>query len=299
MIISPWDTIFKANPNGANITGTFYSYSDSGVIESDYLLFSGQYRNSPFYLNMLSTSEGQTIKSYAARFTENPCSFAMRLAGTLDIDYFDQELIALHGKHHAQLQSALSVQLIYPESSVISEGNLPTMPLESEFYIVPVQGFNEPEKVILTARQETGGSNFVLEIAPYGENQFLFSGFILQTIYLNFLNYPSLTLSNFPDSYFGFDALASFTEKPANALEDRTASVFAIYPNPAESEIYVGSQPNNSTYSILEMTGKEIKKGSLQNQQSILVTELPSGMYILKLTDNISGQNTSQKFVKQ
>lgn len=80
-----------------------------------------------------------------------------------------------------------------------------------------------------------------------------------------------------------------------NAATKITAS---LSPNPAINYLRVGIESNEYRYSLLDVTGRILKSGELHNGSNTLdVSELTGGMYILKLSDGIS--SSVYKFMKQ
>ncbi len=77
-----------------------------------------------------------------------------------------------------------------------------------------------------------------------------------------------------------------------NLLLDELYSsiVLGLYPNPAESQLFLPGELHGKEYSIYDLTGQLIEKGMVDH--SVDVTKLHPGVYIL----NIDG--TSQKFIK-
>jgi hypothetical protein len=78
--------------------------------------------------------------------------------------------------------------------------------------------------------------------------------------------------------------------------DDFTQQNVKIYPNPATDLIRIDSNVDVDSYQIFDTLGKEVQKGSIQNNE-IDVTVLKKGMYILKL-NNASGLKKTVKFVK-
>lgn len=80
-----------------------------------------------------------------------------------------------------------------------------------------------------------------------------------------------------------------------NAGTKITAS---LSPNPAINYLRIGIEANEYQYSLLDVTGRVLKSGDLHNGSNTLdVSELTGGMYILKLSDGIS--SSVYKFMKQ
>ncbi len=59
-----------------------------------------------------------------------------------------------------------------------------------------------------------------------------------------------------------------------------------VYPNPTKEILYVDIN-QRSNYSVIDMFGKIIKTGKLQNgQNELYITRIPSGVYFLQLTND-------------
>lgn len=68
-----------------------------------------------------------------------------------------------------------------------------------------------------------------------------------------------------------------------------------LFPNPAGNEIHFSTlDVENNDYEIINLNGKTIKKGQINNQ-SIRITDLNKGMYLLKFSDTLP----VYKFIKK
>lgn len=68
-------------------------------------------------------------------------------------------------------------------------------------------------------------------------------------------------------------------------VEDKLESKVSVYPNPATDILFIQGDFKGSTeYSILDITGREIKKGILSNKiNTINISEFNAGMYFIKI----------------
>lgn len=66
-------------------------------------------------------------------------------------------------------------------------------------------------------------------------------------------------------------------------LNNFNQNTFIVSPNPAKDFLNVNFEGQNCTYEIVDITGKSIQNGTLQNGQQIVVTSLNKGMYFLNL----------------
>lgn len=76
---------------------------------------------------------------------------------------------------------------------------------------------------------------------------------------------------------------------------------FSLYPNPAKDYLYIGTAENSwkcPTYKVVDINGKEIKKGQLQTSDGMIaISGIPDGIYHLVITNN--GASYTQKFCVQ
>jgi hypothetical protein len=84
--------------------------------------------------------------------------------------------------------------------------------------------------------------------------------------------------------------------------EDFHKTQFAIHPNPAKNELFITSKntTGNLSIKILNIAGKLLSKQdvAIENQTSIDISSLTSGIYFLKIKDE-NGNTTIKKFIKQ
>lgn len=69
---------------------------------------------------------------------------------------------------------------------------------------------------------------------------------------------------------------------PANLSEIETAN-FKIYPNPANNFIKISSNRSENDYQILSMDGRLVMTGSCRNEESINISALSKGLYLIKV----------------
>ncbi|VXC03559.1 Cell wall-binding protein [Flavobacterium sp. 9AF] len=82
--------------------------------------------------------------------------------------------------------------------------------------------------------------------------------------------------------------------------ESSNETDIVVYPNPAQYnlQINVPTQYANGTFTVIDLTGKEILKGFIENNQSRLdISHLKSGIYILKINNN--NGSYIKRFVKE
>jgi len=83
----------------------------------------------------------------------------------------------------------------------------------------------------------------------------------------------------------------------------KTTTSIAIYPNPAESQLTLSltNNSNSTTISIFDMQGKLLLQESAkpyQDNKTLDISALPSGIYMLQVMDELGNQNTV-KWVKE
>lgn len=85
----------------------------------------------------------------------------------------------------------------------------------------------------------------------------------------------------------GFNGIYSYI-KPLASINSPSLPQIAVYPNPADSVVWV-SLPDNSTeinYALFDVTGRAVNSGIFTgNSNTIAVSQLPSGVYFLRLQD--------------
>ena len=77
-------------------------------------------------------------------------------------------------------------------------------------------------------------------------------------------------------------------------LEDQTQLNISIYPNPTNNTLFITGIETPIAISIYNVLGKEVL--SIKNTNNINVQALPSGVYMIRISDGV-GQ-TNRKFIK-
>jgi hypothetical protein len=75
-----------------------------------------------------------------------------------------------------------------------------------------------------------------------------------------------------------------------------THSNIKVVPNPFTNQVSILNNKGSSMYSIIDITGKLLKNGTVVHEENINTSEIPSGVYFISI-QNEEG-NTSQKLVK-
>ena len=78
------------------------------------------------------------------------------------------------------------------------------------------------------------------------------------------------------------------------SIEDEHLLAIAIYPNPTDNTLFITGNETPITVAIYNVLGKELL--SIKNTNKINVKALPSGVYVIRISDGV-GQ-TNRKFIK-
>jgi len=77
-------------------------------------------------------------------------------------------------------------------------------------------------------------------------------------------------------------------------LEDEHLFAISIYPNPTDNTLFITGNETPIALAIFNVLGKEVL--SIKNTNNINVQALPSGVYVIRISDGV-GQ-TNRKFIK-
>lgn len=97
-----------------------------------------------------------------------------------------------------------------------------------------------------------------------------------------------------------FSPFAVFDENTTLSVDDVVANTnISLYPNPATDVINISVDGSNSNMNaeIYNVSGQMVYQGAVQNNSSINISNLPDGMYYIKLNGETA--NGTQKFIKQ
>ncbi len=105
------------------------------------------------------------------------------------------------------------------------------------------------------------------------------------------------------DNCILFDTLKSTVEikSTGGISENSILNSVRIYPNPAASYINIETQADlqNVTVSITNVVGSKVIGDQQYTNKAINIDGLSSGIYLINLKDNKTGENITRKFVKQ
>ena len=85
-----------------------------------------------------------------------------------------------------------------------------------------------------------------------------------------------------------------YTKVSILSADKLETSTFAIYPNPTSNTLFISGNETPITVAIYNVLGKEVL--SIKNTNNINVQALPSGVYVIRISDGV-GQ-TNRKFIK-
>jgi len=77
-------------------------------------------------------------------------------------------------------------------------------------------------------------------------------------------------------------------------IEDEHLFAISIYPNPTNNTLFITGNETPTAVAIYNVLGKEVL--SIKNTNNINVQALPSGVYMIRISDGV-GQ-TNRKFIK-
>lgn len=78
------------------------------------------------------------------------------------------------------------------------------------------------------------------------------------------------------------------------SIDDLENNSFSIYPNPTNNTLFISGNESPIAVSIYNMLGKEVL--SVKNTNNINVQALPSGVYMIRISDGV--RQTNRKFIK-
>jgi len=81
---------------------------------------------------------------------------------------------------------------------------------------------------------------------------------------------------------------------PTLGVDDQNFTNISIYPNPTNNTLFISGNETPIAVAIFNVLGKEVL--SIKNTNNINVEALPSGVYVIRISDGV-GQ-TNRKFIK-
>ena len=115
-------------------------------------------------------------------------------------------------------------------------------------------------------------------------------------------NISSWCVTNFVSEPSSFSLVSPLSESnkpiwgtcPTASIEDQTQLNISIYPNPTNNTLFISGNETPIAVAIFNVLGKEVL--SVKNTNNINVKALPSGVYVIRISDGV-GQ-TNRKFIK-
>jgi surface protein len=93
---------------------------------------------------------------------------------------------------------------------------------------------------------------------------------------------------------FGWSIIDGGLDCATLGIDDQNFTNISIYPNPTNNTLFISGNDTPITVAIYNVLGKEVL--SLKNTNNINVQALPSGVYVIRISDGV-GQ-TNRKFIK-
>jgi surface protein len=115
-------------------------------------------------------------------------------------------------------------------------------------------------------------------------------------------NLSSWCVTNITSEPSNFSANSALSENnkpvwgtcPTASVDDQNELDISIYPNPTNDKLFIQGLSDATEVSIYNVLGKEVL--SIKNTNNINVQALPSGVYVIRISDGV-GQ-TNRKFIK-
>jgi hypothetical protein len=108
-----------------------------------------------------------------------------------------------------------------------------------------------------------------------------------------YIDYSDYIMCSFKDANINIQSTGCVTA----TNETNGSDALSISPNPTHSVLNIASNQPFSTYKIIDLTGKTLEMRSYTEGGQIDVSNLKSGIYLLKMTDK-NGQISIKRFVK-
>lgn len=236
------------------------------------MIFSGRlsYAKGAYVLRMLKWILGDTAFYQAIKEYHSRPALAYNYVRTQD---FNASLLTSTGQDFTEFFNDWIYGQGYPIYDIRwkQTGNALTFKA-SQTQSSPTVGFFElplPIKVNGTAGQ----------VAYFALNNTSNNQYFTQTI-----NFPVASVE-FNYDYQIIEKSSTVTQDSSLGTGDVNKDEFALYPNPAKSEINLKGINKPTDFTIYFIDGKLVKKGTYQPEKSISISELVPGAYIFKIND--------------
>ena len=201
------------------------------------------------------------------------------------------------------MTSVADIPMVLPSSFYI-ETTTNTKPSENSYTIKDASGkiiYNRSFTKVSTFHRDTinlGLGCYTFEMADKGGNGMSFwansdgSG----ALRIRNANSPLNIIKTFNADFGNFMQL-NFTVMFKLGVQENTAEILkqtTIYPSPASDKLYIDSKAGILDITIIDLSGRSIMRMTNLTEDNISVSEYPSGIYFVKLTD-LSGNTIVKK----
>ena len=115
-------------------------------------------------------------------------------------------------------------------------------------------------------------------------------------------NISSWCVTNFVSEPSSFSLVSPLSESnkpiwgtcPTASIEDEHLFAISIYPNPTSNTLFITGNETPITVVIYNVLGKEVL--SIKNTNNINVQALPSGVYVIRISEGV--RQTNRNFIK-
>ncbi|MCJ1807421.1 T9SS type A sorting domain-containing protein [Flavobacterium covae] len=220
------------------------------------------------------------VSGYFSNFNNSSANYFVRLNtnGTIDTTF----------NIGTGFNSSPSVMLMQTDGKIIVGGSFTSFNENQENYIIRLNSNGTKDSTFIT---ENGFNNSVLSITPISNGKILVSG--------NFNNYKNSINTAYLVSLYNNSSSPKISvakeEESNNFKLSRTTNI-SIFPNPTSNilNINLNNDSSISSIQILNLEGKVVHEDI---NETINVSELPSGLYIIKIkTDK---EEIIKKFIKE
>jgi hypothetical protein len=80
---------------------------------------------------------------------------------------------------------------------------------------------------------------------------------------------------------------------------NRNSNEWSIYPNPFNDQLVIDISGGNAGYSLSDASGRLVMSGTVSSGESVNVSSLPKGLYILKVQEQSQHAFKTLKLVKE
>lgn len=143
--------------------------------------------------------------------------------------------------------------------------------------------------------QQISGARASIQSATLNsQDKLLLSGLFTEEV-----TFGALTLSNF-DGFHNYITVLQ-TEVVNSIADPQENNSLKVFPNPAKDRIHIinPGQTDAHNYIIYSSTGSQVTSGTLGYKESIDVSQLPAGQYLLRLIDPDATSACNSLFIKQ